>query len=170
MTGMHRRLLGRTLGLLGGALAAFHGWIFVGQAAAGRLEDHWLILRWLASGALIVVLVALRRGGEPVLGRKSIAIWVLAALLHGPAGAANEISSIALPESVVTSVLQLVSSAAFAASVWLLARVLRSRTRSIGFYSFLAAFSWAGRTTPAVAPQFAPRPPPLRRQELPFTF
>jgi hypothetical protein len=163
MTGMYRRLLGRTLGLLGGGLAAFHGWIFVGQAAAGRLEDPWLIFRWLASTALIVALVALRRGGEPVLGRKSIAIWVLAALLHGPAaGAANEISSIALPESVVTSVLQLVSSAAFAASVWLLARLLRSRARSVGFYSFLAAFSWAGRTTPGVAPPFAPRPPPLR--------
>jgi len=163
MTGMYRRLLGRTLGLLGGGLAAFHGWIFVGQAAAGRLEDPWLIFRWLASAALIVALVALRRGGEPVLGRKSIAIWVLAALLHGPAaGAANEIGSIALPESVVTSVLQLVSSAAFAASVWLLARLLRSRARSIGFDSFLAAFSWAGRTTPGIAPPFAPRPPPLR--------
>ena len=164
MTVMSRRLLGRTLGLLGGALAAFHGWIFLGQAAAGRLEDPWLIFRWLASAALIVALVALRRGGEPVLGRKSIAIWVLAALLHGPAAGANDIGSIALPESVVTSVLQLVSSAAFAASVWLLARLLRSRTRSIGFHSVLAAFSWAGRITPGVAPQFAPRPPPLRSQ------
>jgi hypothetical protein len=164
MTGMFRRLLRRTLGLLGGVLAVFHGWIFVGQAAAGRLEDPWLIFRWLASAALIVALAALRRGGEPVLGRKSIAIWVLAALLHGPAaGAANDISSIALPESVVTSVLQLVSSAAFAAGVWLLARLLRPRSRSVASYEFLAAFSWGWRATPGVAPQFAPRPPPLRR-------
>ena len=163
MNAMSPRLIGRTLGLLGVALAGFHGWLFVGQAAAGRLEDPWLIFRWLASAALLVALVALHRGGESVLGRKSIAVWVLAALLHGPAVAAtSDITSIALPETVVTSVLQLISSAAFMAGLWLLARLLRSRTSGNRFYCFVAAFSGAGRAAPGVAPQFSPRPPPLR--------
>ena len=162
MSGMYQRLIRRTVGLLGGALAAFHGWLFVAHAAAGRLEDPWLIFRWLSSAALIAALVALRRAGQSVRGRKAIAIWVLAALLHGPAATTNDISSIALPESVVTSVLQLVSSAAFAASLWLLARLLRSRTSSIRFYSSVAAVCRDGHAGPGVAPPFSPRPPPLR--------
>jgi hypothetical protein len=127
MSRMYPRIIRLTLGLLGGGLAAFHGWLFVAQAAEGRLEDPWLIFRWVASAALIVALVALRRGGESVWAEKGIAIWVLAALLHGPAAAvSNDITAIALPKSVVTSVLHLVSSAAFA----------------IGF-SMLASLGWA---------------------------
>ena len=160
---MYPRLFRQTLGLLGGALAVFHGWLFVGQAAAGHLEDPWLIFRWLLSAALIAGLVALHRRGESAWGRKSIAIWMLAALLHGPAAAAtDDIRLPALPESMVTSVLQLVSSAVFAAGLWLLARLLRSHTPSVRFSLLVAAFSGAGHAPPGVLPQFSPRPPPLR--------
>ena len=160
---MFPRIIRLTLGLLGGGLAAFHGWLFVAQAAAGRLEDPWLIFRWVASASLIAALVALRRSGESVWGRKGIAIWVLAALLHGPAVAGtNDIAAIALPESVVTSVLQLVSAAAVAIGLWLLARLLRTRTRHVSFYSSIDAFSTTGRLAAGTAPQFSPRPPPLR--------
>ena len=163
MSGMYSRIIRLSLGLLGGGLAAFHGWLFVAQAAEGRLEDPWLIFRWVASASLIVALVALSRRGESVWGKKGIAIWVLAALLHGPAVAGtNDIAAIALPESVVTSVMQLVSAAAFAAGLWMLARLLRTRTRRVSFYSPIDAFSAAGQLPADVAPRFSPRPPPLR--------
>lgn len=164
MNRMYARFIRLTLGLLGGALAGFHGWLFVAHAAEGRLEDPWLIFRWVASASLIVALALLRRSGASVWGRKGIAIWVLAALLHGPAVAGTYgIASIALPESVVTSVLQLVSSSAFAAGLWLLARLLRSRHGTVSFFSSVGAFSTAGQSAAGAAPQFSPRPPPLHR-------
>ena len=163
MCKMCPRLIRLTLGFAGGALAAFHGWVFAAQAAAGRLEDPWLIFRWVASISLILALATLKRSGESIWGRKGIAIWVLAALLHGPAVAANnDIASIALPENVVTSVLQLVSSAGLGLGLWLLWRLLRSRTRIISFYSIVEAFEAAADLAARTAPQFSPRPPPLR--------
>jgi hypothetical protein len=160
---MFPRLIRLSLGFAGGALAAFHGWVFAAQAAEGRLEDPWLILRWVASVSLILALATLKRSGESIWGRKGIAIWVLAALLHGPAVAGNnDIASIALPENVVTSVLQLVSSAGLGLGLWMLARLMRSRARTVSFDSvvqpFVAAAHLAARTTP----QFSPRPPPVR--------
>lgn len=162
MSSVYPRIIRLTLGLLGGGLAAFHGWLFVAQAAEGRLEDPWLIFRWVAAASLIVALVALRRTGESVWGRKGIAIWVLAALLHGPAAAGvNDIATIALPESVVTSVLQLVSASVFAIGLWMLARLLRLRASRAGCSPLFVAFSAAQRLAPGTAPQFSPRPPPL---------
>ena len=163
MDRMFPRLIRLSLGFAGGALAAFHGWLFAAQAAEGRLEDPWLILRWVASVSLILALAALRRRGESIWGRKGIAIWVLAALLHGPASAGNnDIASIALPENVVTSVLQLVSAAAFGLGLWMLARLLRSRTRTVSFDSVVEPFVAAAHLAARIAPQFSPRPPPLR--------
>jgi hypothetical protein len=142
-------------------LAAFHGWLFVAQAVEGRLDDPWLIFRWVASASLIAALVALRRRGESPSGTKRTAIWVLAALLHGPAVAGtNDVAAIALPETVVTSVLQLVSAAAFTIGLWMLARLLRTRTRQVSFYLFVDACSAAGRLAAGTVPPFSPRPPP----------
>ena len=165
MITMYPRLIRRTLGLLGGALAAFHGWLFVAQAAAGRLDDPWLIFRWLAAASLVAALVLVHRSGQSDRRRKSIAIWVLAALLHGPAVAANsDLTSIAVPETVATSVLQLLSSAALVAGLWKLASLLRSRHRvTIRFATFIPALSAAGHLAAGITPQFSPRPPPFRR-------
>ena len=58
---------------------------------------------------------------------------MLAALLHGPAIASdlqNDFNSFALPETVATSVLQLVASAALGLGLWLLAGLLLARRRS----------------------------------------
>ena len=104
------RMIRASLAVAGAALVGFHGWLFAAQVAAGRLEDPWLVFRWIAAAILIATLVAVRRGGESIFGRKNIAIWVLAALLHGPAIASdlqNDFNSFALPETVATSVLQL---------------------------------------------------------------
>jgi hypothetical protein len=157
-------LISRTLGLLGGALAVFHAWLFVAQVAAGRLEDPWLMFRWIAAASLAAALVGVRRSGGSMFGRRSVAIWVLAALLHGPAVAgAADISAVALPETVVTSVLQLLSAAAAVAGLWKLASLVRSRRRAaIRFATFVPAFSAAGHLAAGITPQFSPRPPPLR--------
>jgi hypothetical protein len=162
---MLSRLIRTTVAVAGVALALFHGWLFAAQAAAGRLDDPWLIFRWAAALALVGALIAVRRGGDSIWGRKGVAIWVLAALLHGPAVAGKyEVADVALPETVATSVLQLLASGAFAIGVWMLAGLLASRRPSWpARYSYLPAFSIAGFLAAGVAPQFAPRPPPLRR-------
>jgi len=161
---MFSRLLKAMLGVAGGALAVFHGWLFAAQAVAGRLEDPWLIFRWLSAVALIAALVAVRRGGSSIWGRKGMAIWVLAALLHGPAVAGDTAALQALPEAVATTVMQLVSASALALGLWLLAALLGARRAAPArLYTLTLAFSLAGRLAAGVSHQFSPRPPPLRR-------
>ena len=160
------RMIRASLALAGAALIGFHGWLFAAQVAAGRLEDPWLVFRWIAAGTLIAALVAVRRGGASVFGRKSIAIWVLAALLHGPSIASDlqaDFNSFALPETVATTVLQLVTSAALVVSIWLLAGLLFERRRSAAVrYATVPVFVVAGGRSRAARRQFSPRPPPFR--------
>jgi hypothetical protein len=145
------RMIRASLALAGAALIGFHGWLFAGQIAAA---------------GLVAALVAVRRSGETILGRKSIAIWVLAALLHGPAIASDlqtDFNSFALPETVATSVLQLVSSAALGVSLWLLAGLLlASRRAAQSRYATVPVLVTAGGRAPVLLRRFAPRPPPIR--------
>ena len=165
MAKMLPRLINRTLALAGGGLAVFHGWLFVSQAAAGRLDDPWVIFRWMAALALIVTLVAVYRRGDRVWGRKSIAIWLLAAVLHGPSIAGNEdFKTFALPEAVTTSALQLLSSAGVALTLWMLATLLAARrTATRARYALVPVVASAARFSPGHGTRFSPRPPPLRR-------
>lgn len=165
MFGLRARFVRLTLAVAGVALAAFHAWLLALQVAAGELNDPWLIVRWLAAAALVAALVAVRRNGESIWGRMGIAIWVLAALLHGPTIVSDlNTDSLALPETVATSVLQLVSSTVVAIGLWVLAGILAARHSSRSVRSaFVPAFSAAGRLAAGVTPQFSPRPPPLRR-------
>ena len=165
MAKMLPRLINRTLALAAAALAVFHGWLFVSQAAAGRLVDPWVIFRWLAAAALIVALVAVHRRGHHLWGRKSIAIWLLAALLHGPSIAGNEsFRTFALPEAAAASVLQLMSAAGMALTLWMLATLLAARRTSARPLRALVPAAAAGpRFAAGHATRFAPRPPPLRR-------
>ena len=161
------RMIRASLAVAGAALIGFHGWLFAAQVAAGRLDDPWLVFRWIAAAALIGALVTARRGGATIWGRKSVAIWVLAALLHGPAIASdlqNDFNSIALPETVATSVLQLIASAALVASLWLLAGLLLVRRRSAQVrYATVPVRVPAGGLARGALRHFSPRPPPLRR-------
>jgi hypothetical protein len=163
MAKMLPRLINRTLAIAGGALALFHGWLFVSQAVAGRLGDPWVIFRWLAAAALIAALVAVHRRGHLLWGRKGIAIWLLAAVLHGPAIAGNDSLKIfALPEAAA-SVLQLASSAGVALGLWMLARLLAARRASAQTsYALIPAVALANHFSAGHATPFAPRPPPLR--------
>ena len=160
------RMVRASLALAGAALIGFHSWLFAVQVAAGRLEDPWLVFRWIAAAILIAALAAVRRSGEGVFGRKSIAIWVLAALLHGPAIASDlqaDLNSFALPETVATAVLQLASSAVLAVTLWLLAALLVSRRRSAALrYATAPVFVVAGGRALRSVRHFSPRPPPIR--------
>lgn len=157
-------LLSRTLALAGAALAVFHGWLFVSQAAAGRLGDPWVVFRWLAAAALIVALVAIHRRVGSVWGRKSVAIWLLAAVLHGPAIADNEgFQSFPLPETAATSIVQLVSSAGLAIGLWMLAALLAGRRApALALHALVAVIGVMDRFDAGHAARFSPRPPPLR--------
>jgi hypothetical protein len=159
------RLIRLSLAVAGAALIAFHGWLFAGQLAAGRLEDPWLVFRWIAAGLLIGGLVAVRRRDSSIFGRKSVAIWVLAALLHGPAisNLPADFHSFALPETVATAVVQLLSSAALGAGLWLLAALLLARRRTTPLrYAPVRALAPAGGLSLRNSRHFASRPPPLR--------
>lgn len=148
-------------------LVAFHGWLFAAQVAAGRLEDPWLIFRWIAAAGLITALAAIRRQGRSLWSRQGIAVWVLAALLHGPAVATDfsaSIDSLALPETVATLVQQqLLSVSALAITLWLLAGLLARRDRHARLYAGpVAAHSRGGIFDDGFSPQYFSRPPPLQ--------
>jgi hypothetical protein len=161
------RMIRATLALAGAALIGFHGWLFAAQAAAGRLEDPWVVVRWIAAAGVLAGLIAVRRRGGSLWGRKSVAIWMLAALLHGPASASQleiDFNSFALPETVATTVLQLVSSAALGAGLWLLAALLTRRAHTPRLrFTPAPAFAIAGSPGTRRSQRFSPRPPPLRR-------
>ncbi len=166
----YRSTLRGTSAVVGAALVGFHGWLFAGQIADGRLADPWLIFRWIAAAVLVAALVNVRRGGESTWGRKGIAIWVLAALLHGPAVAASSsdaFDSLALPEAVATSVLQLVASTALGTGLWLLTAVFARRDRRArSFVELHLAFAAAGILADGFSPAYASRPPPQKSFEL----
>ena len=154
-----------SLAVAGAALVGFHGWLFAAQVAAGRLDDPWLVFRWISAALLVAALVAARRSESSIFGRKSIAIWVLAALLHGPAisDLKADFNSFALPETVATTVVQLLSSTAFGAALWLLAALLLGRRRATRIhYATAPAFVPAGGHASGISRHFSPRPPPLR--------
>lgn len=164
MAKMVPRLINRTLALAGVALAVFHGWLFVSQAAAGRLWDPWVIFRWLAAAALVAGLAALHRRGNLLFSRRGVALWLLAAVLHGPAITDNQsFNTFAIPEAAATSVLQVLSSAGLAISLWMLATLLAARRSSAALLRALApAVPLSARIAAGHAAGFSPRPPPLR--------
>jgi len=160
------RSLARTMAVVaGGALVVFHGWLLAVQAAEGRLEDPWLTFRWIAAGGLLAALAAIRRSGHSLLSRQGIAVWALAAVLHGPAVATDFRSSInllALPETAATSVLQqLVSISVLGITLWMLAGLLARRDRHARLYAGpVAADSRGGIFDDGFSPQYFSRPPP----------
>lgn len=163
MESMYPRIR-QALGLAGGALAVFHGWLFAAQAWSGQLDDPWLILRWIVAASLVGALVALRRNGDSLWGRKGVAVWLLAALLHGPA-LSSEIGarSVVIPEGVATSVLQLLSQTALAVILLTLSRRLLARHHAPLRFVLLSAAATAGQRLAAFATlHFSPRPPPAR--------
>ncbi len=154
-------MIRRSLTLAGAVLTAFHVWLFAGQVWSGAIADPGLVFRWLVAAGLIGGLVLLRRQGESLLfSRKAIALWVLAALLHGPA-LANRLespSTPAVPEVIVT-LTQTLTLVGLTGLGFLLAARLRRRPT----FSRVAVVT--ATVLPVVVPdtgvRFLPRPPPI---------
>ncbi|HSG00202.1 MAG TPA: hypothetical protein VLA20_03685, partial [Vicinamibacterales bacterium] len=146
-------------------LVLFHGWLFVGQVWAGELSDLTLVARWLISGGLVWGLYQFRRQGAPIFfGRKAVALWVLAALLHGPA-LAERIAAPGDPaiHDIVATVAQIASGAAVAVGLMLLTGLLsstRRRTPTV-FTVIRSDHAIEGALAPGTCFRFAPRPPPV---------
>lgn len=169
-TGLERlRSLARTTALVSaGTLAVFHGWLFAAQAADGRLGDPWLVARWIVAAGLVAALAAVQQQRGSIWSRQGLAVWVLAALLHGPSVATDfsaSVNSLSLPEAVATSVIQSwVSLSALALTLWMLAGRLGRRDRHARLYAgFIAAASRAAMFGDGCSPQYASRPPPRQR-------
>jgi hypothetical protein len=158
-----RRAARLTAGLSGAALVAFHGWLLTGQFVSGRLTDPGVALRWLMAGALVAGLAALYRSGESIWSRKGVAIWVLAALLHGPAVAAaatDDAGVLSLPEAVATVVIQITATAgALALGLWILCWLAGVTERPATLRPAGYVVGTPRRLRPHRRP-FSPRPPP----------
>jgi len=145
-------------------LAAFHVWLLANQVWTGQLAQPDVLLRWLVAAGLVGGLAILgRRGQAVVFGRHAVAVWLLAALLHGPA-LANDLDGFATPslpqaaatlaESMLGSMLGLALMAAATTGVAGVAR----RTAAV----VPVAIRAARRRAAATGLRFLPRPPPLR--------
>jgi hypothetical protein len=99
-----------------------------------------------------------------VWGRHAVALWVLAALLHGPAIARDvEIASPALPEVVATLSQTLISSLTALTGVLLigLAGLRRRTAQPLRRLALATVPVRPGTLPPGSFLHFAPRPPPL---------
>ena len=157
------RVLRRVLASAGVLLGLFHVWLFAGQILDGRLDDPAQILRWLVAGGLVAGLAGLRRRGLSIVrGRPAATIWLLAALLHGPAFAAriDDGGALGLPE-VAATLSQLAVAAVAAIGLGLLVR-LRQGYGGTATSSARGGSSTLGgrRPRPISLDVLRPRPPP----------
>jgi hypothetical protein len=153
----------KALATAAGLLALFHVWLFADQLRRGDLlTDPGLLARWLIAIGLVGALVALRRHGVSlVVGRKAVAIWALAALLHGPAIAGR---LDALGETTVSETVVMLAriAATSMAGVWLLRLAFVTRRHALAVnQDELAAAIDLDRPALDPRPLIAPRPPPL---------
>jgi hypothetical protein len=157
------RLIRTLLAGTGLLLVMFHAWLFVGQAWDGQLTDVPLVVRWLVAAGLLVVLRSFRRRGVSIVrGRRAIAVWVLAALLHGPALADRMGVDAPVIPDVVAALAPVSASVVLASLFVLLALVLGVRLRPVRprrGYSVIDSVV-AGPFALDAYPAFAARPPP----------
>jgi hypothetical protein len=154
----------RVLTLAAALLAAFHVWLFAGQLWAGELLDLALVSRWAIAAGLAGALVHLRRRGVSLVrGRQPVAVWLLAALLHGPALARDlDVVAPSMPE-VAATVTQTVAGLSVAGVLLLVLLALRGGrfgVPALRTISLLDAPSFARALQSQSFLRFAPRPPP----------
>jgi hypothetical protein len=146
---------------VGVLLVGFHAVLFADQIARGALADPGLALRWVAAAGLAAAILELRRRGASLLGRQAVAVWVLAALLHGPAltASATNADAPALPEAIVT-VLQIVVAGTGVGLLLVSALALRRLARPVSVRFCLPRRRPISAEFVGLPPSFAPRPPP----------
>jgi len=148
-------------------LLVSHGWLLASQWSAGRLSEPGLLVRWAAAIALAVALTALYRSGVSLVSRKSMVIWLLAALLHGPAIASRTgdgFDLAALPQVSITVVLQTVATAgALTLTCLLFAALIRRRVFDAPHaWSFVATLGYTTPLSDGFSAVVSARPPPAR--------
>jgi hypothetical protein len=155
-------MLRRSVVGLGALLGGFHLWLLGNQAWSGQLTEPDVILRWLIALALGAGLVAIKRRGGSLFGRQAVAMWVLAAVLHGPA-LGNDVDGFATPAlpEVVATVAQAAAaiSAVGLALLALFALTLRSAPAGSALLLPAAPVS-TGVLSALRTSGFLPRPPP----------
>lgn len=154
----------RVLKVAGVTLVLFHVWLLGRQLWDGHLADVGLLGRWLLSGGLLWGLVSLRRQGAHLfLGRRAVAIWLLAAILHGPAVAdrADQFGLPPLPD-VVTTLSQAALGLAAVVGLVILTGLDARRRRTLSPLAarFARTAVRSGLLSPDTHVHFAPRPPP----------
>lgn len=153
--------------VLAAILIGSHGWLLATQWQAGRLTEPGLLLRWAAAIGIGLSMWALYHSGAALFSRKSVVIWLLAALLHGPAVASRtgvDVNFSAIPEVGITAVLQsAVVAGALALTVLLLTTLLRRRTPMVvRAWSFIALLGSTLATSDGFSAIVSARPPPAR--------
>ena len=147
---------------VGALVGGFHLWLLGQQAWSGQLAEPDVIVRWLAALALAGGLLTLKRRGHSLFGRRAVAMWVLAALLHGPAFGSDRdgFATPALPEVVVTVAHAAAAIAAVGlALLALFALTLWSAPTAVGLV-LAASPAHAGPAAAVRTPGCLPRPPP----------
>lgn len=161
------RLLRWTARAAGAALVGFHAWLLASQWAAGRLvADPALLFRWAAALVLAAALIWLGREGTSLVSRKAVVIWLLAALLHGPAVASHVDDLQTLPETAATLLIQTTAVAGVLGvtlwALWLIAG-LRRRTATSSAWSFVRLLNSFGSLDDGFSVVVSARPPPAQR-------
>lgn len=152
--------------LTGAALVGAHVWVLTAQWSAGRLSDPGLLVRWAVAFALTGALIALYRSGVTFLNRKSVVVWLLAALLHGPAMASRSgqlVNLNALPEAAATLILETTAVAALALTARLIAGLLPVLRRTPAIpraWFFVTFFGGIAPQSDGFCSTVAARPPP----------
>jgi hypothetical protein len=146
-------------------LVALHAWVLANQLVAGELADPAVVLRWTLAALIVTALAGMRRRGYGLFGRKSIAVWALAGLLHAPAaaGPGDALQTATLPAAGAVAVQV---AAAASATLGLLLYLLAVLGRRSGRRPILAGAVTCepGAARPhggAWREAFTPRPPPL---------
>jgi hypothetical protein len=148
------------LALSGTLLAAFHLWLLGRQAWTGQLE-YGASLRWLLAFGLVGGLCLLHKHGVSLRGRRATALWILAAVLHGPALADAARPGTPLPAQASAVAIQITGAALGLAMALACARIGRSRRVSIDARAPLPGPSQRAGVLPLVVISgFLPRPPP----------
>jgi hypothetical protein len=156
-------MIRRCVASIAGLLALFHVWLLLGQLQDGRLADPGLVLRWLVAAGLMGGLVGVRRRGESIVrGRKAVSIWLLSALLHGPAMADANTGQFSLPATpaAVTTVLQFLTASVTLGLSLALAGAALGTIAARRWRWVYATIPGRALRVPYPSPRFAPRPPP----------
>jgi hypothetical protein len=155
--------LRRGVALLGGVLVLFHVWLLGRQIWEGQLAEPGLLLRWLIAAGLVAALVHLARRGQPLLwGRRATAVWLLAAVLHGPAiaGELADHTRAGLPEAVTALVEIAAASVLLGLGLGLLAQRQSPWQRPAQLLALAAPRSHRLDRRPWLSLRAVPRPPP----------